>query len=241
MSIVLAGFVLGLSLIVAVGPQNAMLLKYGIRRDHIGLIIVVCALSDVILITSGTAGVGYLVERFPNALEALKYIGAAYLAFFTFTCFRDAFKTKGEAIDVESTSPNSTEEVATFDGDGDSTGGVGTEHGSVATATTTQRQEIKRSPSWVKPLLTALALTWLNPGAYVDVLVMLGGIANQYGDPGRWLFAGGAIAASFTWFPVIGFGAARFSHVLSRPEVWRWINVGIGVIMIGLTLKLLLL
>lgn len=104
MSIVLAGFVLGLSLIVAVGPQNAMLLKYGIRRDHIGLIIVVCALSDVILITSGTAGVGYLVERFPNALEALKYIGAAYLAFFTFTCFRDAFKTKGEAIDVESTS-----------------------------------------------------------------------------------------------------------------------------------------
>lgn len=67
MSIVLAGFFLGLSLIVAVGPQNAMLLKYGIRRDHIGLIIVVCALSDVILITAGTAGVGYLVEKFPNA------------------------------------------------------------------------------------------------------------------------------------------------------------------------------
>ena len=69
MSIVLAGFFLGLSLIVAVGPQNAMLLKYGIRRDHIGLIIAVCALSDVILITAGTAGVGYLVENSPTPLR----------------------------------------------------------------------------------------------------------------------------------------------------------------------------
>ena len=116
MSIVLAGFFLGLSLIVAVGPQNAMLLKFGIRRDHIGLIIAVCALSDVILITSGTAGVGYLVEKFPNALQVLKYVGAAYLAYFTFTCFRDALKTKGEAIEVESTQPKVPQEVATFDG-----------------------------------------------------------------------------------------------------------------------------
>ncbi|MCG7441068.1 LysE/ArgO family amino acid transporter [Corynebacterium sp. ACRPQ] len=230
MSIVLAGFFLGLSLIVAVGPQNAMLLKYGIRRDHIGLIIVVCALSDVILITSGTAGVGYLVEKFPNALQVLKYVGAAYLAYFTFTCFRDAFKTKGEAIEVESTQPKVPQEVASFDGSR-----------ARNTTKTATRVEIKRSPSWVKPLLTALALTWLNPGAYVDVVVMLGGIANQYGESGRWLFAVGAICASFTWFPFIGFGAARFSHVLSRPTVWRWINFGIGVIMIGLTLKLLLL
>ena len=163
MSIVLAGFFLGLSLIVAVGPQNAMLLKFGIRRDHIGLIIAVCALSDVILITSGTAGVGYLVEKFPNALQVLKYVGAAYLAYFTFTCFRDALKTKGEAIEVESTQPKVPQEVATFDG---ST--------SRSTTKTKTRVEIKRSPSWVKPLLTALALTWLNPGAYVDVVVMLG-------------------------------------------------------------------
>ena len=116
MSIVLAGFFLGLSLIVAVGPQNAMLLKFGIRRDHIGLIIAVCALSDVILITSGTAGVGYLVEKFPNALQVLKYVGAAYLAYFTFTCFRDALQTKGEAIEVESTQPKVPQEIASFDG-----------------------------------------------------------------------------------------------------------------------------
>ena len=94
--------------------------------------------------------------------------------------------------------------------------------------------------AWVKPVLAALAICWLNPAAYVDVLVMLGGMANQYGTTNRWLFAAGALMASMVWFPLLGYGSARFSEVLSRPRVWQVINLGIGCIMTGLTIKLLL-
>ena len=227
MSIVIAGFALGLSLIVAIGPQNVMLIKQGIRRSYVTLVIAVCLLSDVILIFAGTAGVGVLVDRFPTALTILKYVGAAYLAYFTFLSFRDAFRSGGQSLEVESTEPRPVEQVAEFDGSGN-----------VITKAPV-RQRIKQR-SWVKPLLTALALTWLNPGAYVDVLVMLGGIANQYGEQGRWLFATGAVLASAVWFPTVGYGAARYSRILAKPVVWKWINIGIGYIMAGLTIKLLL-
>ena len=85
----------------------------------------------------------------------------------------------------------------------------------------------------------AMALTWLNPLAYVDALVMLGGIANQYGDQ-RWVFAAGAVLASAVWFPSLGFGAYKLSHVLAKPMTWRIVNIVIGFVMLGLTAKLLL-
>ena len=88
---------------------------------------------------------------------------------------------------------------------------------------------------------TTLALTWFNPLAYVDVVVMVGGIANQYGEDGRWLFALGVFLAAIIWFPTVGYGAALLRRPLSRPSVWRWLNTGIGVIMVGLALKLVLM
>ncbi|QPK80043.1 amino acid transporter [Corynebacterium lizhenjunii] len=243
MSIVLAGFALGLSLIVAIGPQNAFVIKQGIQRNHIGAIVAVCAISDVFLILGGTAGVGVLVDRFPTALMVLKYCGAAYLLYFAFVCFRDAFRADGQALntaDAPELNPDPLLSVgpdASIDGEDPTDGRSFTEDGSSVATLTRQRLHTR---TWVKPVLGALALTWLNPGTYVDVLVMLGGIANQYGPSGRWAFAAGAILASFCWFPALGFGAARFSHVLERPKVWRGINVAIGCVMLALTVKLLL-
>ncbi|WP_408931569.1 LysE/ArgO family amino acid transporter [Corynebacterium sp. YSMAA1_1_D6] len=215
-SVLLAGFSLGLSLIIAIGPQNAYIIKMGIKRDHVGPILLACLLSDVILINAGTAGVGFLVERFPTVLVVIKYLGAAYLLYFGFTCFRDAFKKEQEALVVHEKSPTSS-----FPAPG----------GTVLTRT--------KSRTWVKPVLTVLALTWLNPLAYVDALVMLGGIANHYGDQ-RWVFAAGAIAASAVWFPALGFGAYKLSRVLAKPTTWRVVNVVIGCVMIALTANLLL-
>lgn len=215
-SVLLAGFSLGLSLIIAIGPQNAYIIKMGIKRDHVGPILLACLLSDVILINAGTAGVGFLVERFPTALVVIKYLGAAYLLYFGFTCFRDAFKKEQEALVVHEKSPTSSSPAP---------------GGTVLTRT--------KSRTWVKPVLTALALTWLNPLAYVDALVMLGGIANHYGDQ-RWVFAAGAIAASAVWFPALGFGAYKLSRVLAKPATWRVVNVVIGCVMLALTANLLL-
>lgn len=240
-SIIIAGFALGISLIVAIGPQNALLLKQGIKRDHVWVVIAICAVSDVVLILSGTAGVGYLVETFPTALVILKYLGAAYLAYFTFLCFKDAFRDKVETLSPADSEPNKTQQVDAFDG---TLNGNGPQGGG-GTAVDTRRPVTKlrrkmEKTTWMKPALATLAICWLNPAAYVDVLVMIGGLANQYGTEGRWLFAGGAVMASLMWFPTIGLSAAKFSHVLSRPAVWRAINFGIGCIMIALTIKMLL-
>src|SRR5690625_5649958 len=98
LSILIAGFALGLSLIVAIGPQNALLIKQGIKREHVWVVIAICAVSDIILISGGTAGVGYLVETFLTALVMLKYLSAIYLAYFIYMCFHDALRDEDEAL-----------------------------------------------------------------------------------------------------------------------------------------------
>jgi L-lysine exporter family protein LysE/ArgO len=75
----LAGAGFGLGLIVAIGAQNAYVLRQGIRRDRIGLVVAICAVSDVLLITAGAAGVGAAIARHPAVLAAVTLVGAAVL------------------------------------------------------------------------------------------------------------------------------------------------------------------
>lgn len=90
----LAGLFAGLSLIIAIGAQNAWVLRQGIRREHVGTVVALCALSDVLLITAGTLGVGALVTTFPVVLVVLKWGGVAYLLWFAFTSFRSAVRPR---------------------------------------------------------------------------------------------------------------------------------------------------
>jgi L-lysine exporter family protein LysE/ArgO len=82
----------GLALIVAIGAQNALVLRQGIRREHIGAVVAVCMTGDALLIVGGTAGIGALVTRFPEALEVLRWAGAAYLLWFAVRSFLAAVK-----------------------------------------------------------------------------------------------------------------------------------------------------
>ncbi|HSF37344.1 MAG TPA: LysE/ArgO family amino acid transporter [Nocardioides sp.] len=74
-----AGLLAGLTLIVAIGAQNAYVLRQGLRREHVGAVVAVCALSDVVLIIAGVAGIGVLVERAPTALVVVRWLGVAFL------------------------------------------------------------------------------------------------------------------------------------------------------------------
>ncbi|RNE48357.1 LysE/ArgO family amino acid transporter [Corynebacterium alimapuense] len=226
MSIVLAGLLLGFSLIVAIGPQNILLIRQGARREGVTAVIIVCLISDVLLLSLGTLGVGVLVAKAPLVLVVLKWAGVAYLAWFSLAALKDAARAhqREGSTAIESSEPQSAD--------------LGT--GSTAIAT---RQDTKVVPqrSWVRPMWQAIALTWLNPAAYLDSLVMIGGIASQYGEQGRWLFTGGALLASFIWFPVVGYGAGLLSGPLSNPKVWRVLNVIIAIILAGLALKLALM
>ncbi|WP_336704204.1 LysE/ArgO family amino acid transporter [Micrococcus terreus] len=86
-----AGLLTGLALIVAIGAQNAFVLRQGIRREHVGVVVLVCLLSDALLILAGTAGIGVIVEKVPVVLEILRWGGAAYLIWFAVQSVRSAF------------------------------------------------------------------------------------------------------------------------------------------------------
>ena len=76
---VLAGLGMGLSLIVAIGAQNAFVLRQGLRRSHVGLVVAVCAVSDLVLILAGVAGIGAVVERAGWVLDVVRWLGVAFL------------------------------------------------------------------------------------------------------------------------------------------------------------------
>jgi L-lysine exporter family protein LysE/ArgO len=87
----LAGFATSLSLIVAIGAQNAFVLRQGLRREHILPVVLTCALSDALLISGGIAGLGALIESSSTALNIAKYGGAAFLFTYAVIAARRAF------------------------------------------------------------------------------------------------------------------------------------------------------
>jgi len=76
---ILFGFATSLSLIVAIGAQNAFVLRQGIRNEHVLPVVILCAVSDLVLIVAGVAGVGALVTAHPQLLTVARYGGAAFL------------------------------------------------------------------------------------------------------------------------------------------------------------------
>lgn len=85
----------GLALIVAIGAQNAFVLRQGIRRQHVWTVVLLCIASDVFLISVGTAGIGFLIERVPWLLEIFRWGGVIYLVGFAIQSFRSAMKPQG--------------------------------------------------------------------------------------------------------------------------------------------------
>ncbi|GIG28326.1 LysE/ArgO family amino acid transporter [Cellulomonas marina] len=75
----LSGLGLGLSLIVAIGSQNAFVLRQGLRREHVGVVVLVCVVSDAVLIAAGVAGAGAAVEAVPGLLTVVRVAGAVFL------------------------------------------------------------------------------------------------------------------------------------------------------------------
>lgn len=75
----LAGLGLGLSLIVAIGAQNAFVLRQGLRREHVLPVVLVCAISDAVLIAVGVGGGGVLFTAVPWLVDVIRWAGAAFL------------------------------------------------------------------------------------------------------------------------------------------------------------------
>ncbi|TDC01684.1 amino acid transporter [Micromonospora fluostatini] len=87
-----AGFTVSLALIVAIGAQNAFVLRQGLRREHVLPVVLTCAASDALLIGAGIAGVGTAVTAQPGLLTAIRYGGAAFLLCYAALAVRRAVR-----------------------------------------------------------------------------------------------------------------------------------------------------
>jgi L-lysine exporter family protein LysE/ArgO len=192
------GLLTGLSLIVAIGAQNAFVLRQGLRRELVGPVVAICAVSDLVLILLGVAGIGTIVERAPWALEAVRWLGVAFLVGYGVRSLLGARHPGRLDTGDAGGSPRST------------------------------------------VLLQALALTWLNPHVYLDTVLLLGSIANQEGETGRWWFAAGAVVGSVLWFVGLGYGARLVAPWLSSPRAWQVLDVLIGLVMLWIAAALAL-
>ena len=195
MDVVAAGFVAGLSLIVAIGAQNAYVLRLGLTRNHVGLAVAICASADVVLIVLGVAGIGAVVRAHPDVLTVVRWVGVVYLLGYAVHSFWRA--RRPEVLLPADEPPRSRTVVA----------------GAV------------------------LAFTFLNPHVYLDTVLLLGSLGNQYGDD-RWWFALGAGLASTAWFTTLGYGASAAARLMARPITWRILDIAIGLVMVVIALKL---
>ena len=194
---IIPGFLAGLSLIIAIGAQNAFVIRQGLTKKFVLLTVLICAFSDALLIALGASGLGALIKANKNILEFVRWFGVAYLLWFAFKSARSAFK---------SAVLNSAGEASAD----------------------------KKSV-----VLTVLGLTFLNPHVYLDTVILLGSISNQFGSD-KWFFVTGAIIASFLWFASIGFGAKSASRFMSRPIFWKILDSLIAAIMLSIAVFLAL-
>jgi L-lysine exporter family protein LysE/ArgO len=87
-----SGLGLGLSLIVAIGSQNAFVLRQGLRRQQVGIVVAICAVSDVVLIAAGVAGAGAVVQGRPALLDLVRVGGAVFLVVYGLIAARRALR-----------------------------------------------------------------------------------------------------------------------------------------------------
>ncbi|MEY2675191.1 MAG: hypothetical protein RL102_457 [Actinomycetota bacterium] len=193
--IIAAGFGTSLGLIVAIGAQNAFVLRQGLTKKHVGIVVAICAASDAFLMAAGTAGLGAVLQGLPWLLEAFRWLGVAYLTWFA---YRSVMASRKHA--------------------------------------TLEPAEAKSLPLG-KVIATVLTFTFLNPHVYLDTVLLVGSIANSFGD-NRWFYMIGAASASVIWFSSLGFGARGLSRFTSNPRFWQVLDLGIAAVMLTIAATL---
>jgi L-lysine exporter family protein LysE/ArgO len=185
----------GLGLIVAIGAQNAFVIRQGLTRQHVFVVVAICAIADAALIALGIAGLGAIIQGLPWLLEGVRWFGVAYLTWFGIKSVRSAFKSDVMVISGAQTT------------------------------------------SLKKVVAAVLGFTLLNPHVYLDTVILLGSISNQFAED-RWVFGLGAMTASVVWFSSIGFGARAASRFMSKPIFWRVLDSLIAVVMFSIAFYL---
>lgn len=106
LAIFFTGLGAGASLIIAIGAQNAYVLRQGLRREHVLPIVLICIASDAILIAAGVAGIGAIIRSAPVALEIIRWAGFAFLLLYAAFAARRSLRP--ERLDANGATATST-------------------------------------------------------------------------------------------------------------------------------------
>ena len=194
----LTGFFLGLSLIVAIGAQNAFVIRSGILRNHIFYIALFCAISDSLLIIIGIAGISFFLKDFMNEFSNIIF-GFSALWLFSYGLLRIRSALINNYLTVDNNS---------------------------------------KSSSLLKAISIVAVFTFVNPHVYLDTMILIGSISQQFLDTNRIYFAIGACTASFIWFFSIAYGAKLLTPIMQKPAHWRNLDLLIALIMFVIAFNL---
>jgi L-lysine exporter family protein LysE/ArgO len=201
-----AGMVLSISLIMAIGPQNAHVLRMGLQRQHLWLTVAVCAVADIALIALGVLSLAQLGGLSDKLHGALVGAGMLFLMVYGWQAFQRFLHPTALVLNP----PQKASAEA------------GTPAGRVQAAPVTRRQA----------LLSALAFSWLNPHAWLDTAVLIGTASLAYGQ-GSASFGLGAAAGSVLWFLSLGVAAFWLGRRLNSLHIWRALDGAVALMMWG--------
>jgi L-lysine exporter family protein LysE/ArgO len=197
-----AGLALSLSLIMAIGPQNAHVMRMGLRREHLWLTVAICVVTDVTLIAVGVGGLAQLGGLSAKWLGALTGAGAVLL----FLYGAQAMQRFVRPAEPAGSSIASEPETAM-----------------------SRRRAVG----------LALAMSWLNPHAWLDTAVLMGTASLAYAQPDNAVFGLGAAAGSVLWFVALGVAMWSLGSRLKAPWIWRALDGLVALMMWGTALWLL--
>ena len=198
-----AGLALSLSLIMAIGPQNAHVMRMGLRREHLWLTVAICVVTDVSLIAVGVGGLAQLGGLPGKLLGALTGAGAVLLFLYGAQAMQRFVRPAPPAAP-----------------------GAGDE------AEAVQGMSRRRAAG------LALAMSWLNPHAWLDTAVLVGTASLAYAQPDNAVFGLGAAAGSVLWFSALGLAMWSLGSRLNAPWVWRALDGLVALMMWGTALWL---
>ena len=197
-----SGLVLSLSLIMAIGPQNAHVMRMGLKREHLWLTIAVCVATDIVLISVGVAGLTKLGGLSSHLLGIMTGGGALVLLIYGGQALRRFLRPAASS-------------------------------GGLAPAAEAGRMSRRQA------IGAALALSWLNPHAWLDTAVLMGSASLAYAQPENAVFGLGAATGSLLWFSALGLAMATLGQHLDSPRIWRGLDGVVAVMMGGTALWLL--
>jgi len=185
------GFFLGLSLIIAIGAQNAFVLRQGILGQHVFYIALFCSIADALLIIIGISGISYFFNDFINEYSKIIFgYASLWLCIYGFIRLKSAFKGNTKII----------------------------------------ASNIKSS-SLKNAILITTIFTFANPHVYLDTMILIGSISQQFENINRIYFLFGACLASFVWFFGIAYGAKLLTPLMQTPKHWQILDSIIASIM----------